>query len=144
MILELQEFLDEAGVEFFDADEVTKRHAGFPEPDLWPNIVPTLKVLDAVRRSMGTPFTVTSGYRSPEYNRSVGGAPNSLHVQFSAVDIWVRNRTPAEVKAAILRVLGEEFVSRFMGVGVYFSNGFVHVDTRGLTQDMEGSAWTKP
>jgi uncharacterized protein YcbK (DUF882 family) len=138
---DLQEYLDECGVEFFDADEIVKRHAGFPPPELWPNIIPTLKVLDAVRASMGTPFTVTSGYRSPEYNRSIGGAPHSLHVEFCAVDIWVRNRTPAEVKKAIDRVLGPLFVAQFMGVGVYPNNNFLHADTRGLTQDMAGGSW---
>lgn len=144
MIQDLQDYLDDRGIRYFDADEVTKVHAGFPPPELWPNIIPTLKVLDLVRERLDTPFTVTSGYRSPEYNRRVGGAPSSLHLRFSAVDVWVRTHSPHQIKQALVDTLGARFVDALLGVGVYPGNGFIHVDTRGLTQDMVGAAWEIP
>jgi hypothetical protein len=33
------------------------------------------------------PLIVTSGYRTPEHNRAVGGAPNSQHLYMRALDI---------------------------------------------------------
>jgi len=42
--------------------------------------------MQAVRDSLGCPVFVTSGYRSPEVNRAVGGAPTSDHVQGLAAD----------------------------------------------------------
>jgi hypothetical protein len=33
------------------------------------------------------PLVVTSGYRTPEHNRAVGGAPHSQHLYMRALDI---------------------------------------------------------
>lgn len=47
--------------------------------------------LDAVRDLCGFPFIVTSSYRTPEKNRQVGGAPNSMHLYGRAVDVKCDN-----------------------------------------------------
>lgn len=44
-------------------------------------------VLDPLREIFGKPITVTSGYRSKELNRRVGGATNSQHILGEAADI---------------------------------------------------------
>lgn len=44
-------------------------------------------VLQPLREAIGHPITVTSGYRSPRVNKSVGGAKNSEHVLGKAADI---------------------------------------------------------
>lgn len=47
------------------------------------------KLLDAVnkfRLLYGKPMIVSSGYRPPEHNKRVGGAPNSSHLTCEAVD----------------------------------------------------------
>ncbi len=46
-----------------------------------------VRVLDKARSISGTPYVINSGYRSPEHNISVGGAPNSAHIQGLAVDL---------------------------------------------------------
>lgn len=46
-----------------------------------------IHMLDAVRRAVGFPLVVTSGYRSPEYNEEVGGVANSSHIKGLAVDL---------------------------------------------------------
>lgn len=46
-------------------------------------------VLDPLREMYGKPIIVTSGYRSPEVNRSVNGATSSQHVRGEAADITV-------------------------------------------------------
>lgn len=51
-------------------------------------------VLDPLRERWGRPITVTSGYRSPQLNRLVGGAPDSQHTKGEAADITAG--TPAD------------------------------------------------
>lgn len=46
-----------------------------------------VQLLDKARGIANTPFVITSGYRSPEQNKKVGGAPNSAHIQGLAVDL---------------------------------------------------------
>lgn len=51
-------------------------------------------LLEGVRRVAGVPITVSSGYRSPEVNKLVGGAPNSAHVRGLAADINAAGMSP--------------------------------------------------
>ena len=44
-------------------------------------------VLDPLREWYGKPIYVNSGYRSPQLNRMVGGAPSSQHMKGEAADI---------------------------------------------------------
>ena len=45
------------------------------------------QVLEPARQAWGQPIFITSGYRCPELNRVVGGAPNSQHLLGQAADI---------------------------------------------------------
>lgn len=56
-------------------------------------------VLEPVRAHFGRPVLVTSGYRSPEVNAAVRGAPTSQHMQCEAVDFEVPGVANAEVAA---------------------------------------------
>ena len=44
-------------------------------------------VLEPLRQLYGSPIRVTSGYRSPDLNAVVGGAPSSQHMRGQAADI---------------------------------------------------------
>lgn len=44
-------------------------------------------VLQPARDALGVPILVSSGYRSPELNRAVGGSPTSQHMRGEAVDV---------------------------------------------------------
>lgn len=46
----------------------------------------TAKKMDAVRRLLGRPIVVSSGYRCPELNRAIGSDDNSDHPKALAVD----------------------------------------------------------
>lgn len=50
--------------------------------------------LDALREEAGVPMTVTSSYRSPAYNKSIGGASDSAHTDIpcNSIDIGMRPR----------------------------------------------------
>lgn len=86
-------------------------------------IDPTLiKMLEVIRTHFDAPVIVTSGYRSPEYNKRVGGAPNSYHTKGMAADIAVRGIHAHEV----YKFANERFPTG--GVGKYAS--WTHIDCR--------------
>lgn len=49
------------------------------------------KILDPLREKVGA-IKVTSGYRTLEYNKQIGGSPTSQHCKGEAVDIQPLNR----------------------------------------------------
>jgi hypothetical protein len=76
----------------------------------------------ALAQSVGRPLRLNSGYRTPAYNRSVGGARNSMHVQRKAIDIQWPGGSTNEKKAFIQKAID----AGFTGIGCY--NSFMHVD----------------
>ena len=78
--------------------------------------------LQALRDRLGKPIILTSAYRSPEHNKRVRGAKNSLHMQGVAFDVRMENHDPHEFEAAA-RAEG------FTGFGYYQKSGFMHIDT---------------
>jgi uncharacterized protein YcbK (DUF882 family) len=107
-----------------------------PPKKLWPNIVPALRVVDELRESFGKPCQILSSYRSPEYNRAVGGASLSQHKEFKALDIAFDGVTPKQVYD---RLIEWRKAGKFTGgLGLYPSSGFVHIDTRGSNATWKG------
>lgn len=53
-----------------------------------------IKILQPIRDHFKVPVIVTSGYRSPEYNKAIGGSekPISQHTKGEAVDIDLGNK----------------------------------------------------
>ena len=77
-----------------------------------------LGCLEHIRGAIGWPLRIVSGYRSPEHNRSVGGAPNSRHLVGDAADLDY-GVVPVEVARA----------AGCTGIGI--TDGFAtHVDAR--------------
>lgn len=107
-----------------------------PPKHLWPNFIQTMVVLQHLRQVLGRPITLTSTYRSPDYNRAVGGASQSEHVKFRAIDFQVSGLLPAQVAQVLRSLRGKVFLNPATnksftfrgGIGVYAT--FVHVDTR--------------
>ena len=69
----------------------------------------------------GCEFTVTSGKRSPEHNRRVGGAPNSYHLTDRARDIVSTKQC--------MKKLGQKALDE--GLSVIYYSSHVHIDDRG-------------
>lgn len=79
--------------------------------------------LQKLRSTVGVVFTVSSGYRTAEFNARIGGAKESLHLTGQAADIehigWDG--------ATKLKFLGTAIAMGF-SIGVYRKH--FHVDTR--------------
>lgn len=54
-------------------------------------------ILEPLRRQFG-PIIISSGFRSPEVNRGVGGAQSSQHLRGEAADIVINGRDDANAK----------------------------------------------
>lgn len=140
-----EEYFDRLGFKYFSGAELATYfnrkikdpvtgdlvYNQYPPRMLWPNFVPTLRILDNLRGVLNCRLRITSSFRSPKYNKAVNGAPLSLHKAFKAADIQADCATPHEVYQ-ILRTWREhgEFKG---GLGLYAT--FVHIDTRGENKD---------
>jgi len=82
--------------------------------------VPTLIKLDNAREIADVAFVVTSGYRTPLHNESVGGVSGSSHMKGYAVDIEART---SEMRMKIVAAL---ILVGFNRIGI--GRNFIHVD----------------
>jgi hypothetical protein len=133
---DFQKLLDEAGVRYFDADEVFYRGARDaklqlntdPPRSLWPSLLAVTKVADEARHRIGRPLRINSGYRSPAYNRAISGSSASIHMRGGALDL---SGSPVTLRR-ILREMRDEGLFKG-GIGRYPT--FTHVDVRGRNAD---------
>jgi len=77
--------------------------------------------LQALRNYYKKPVKINSGYRTPAYNKKVGGASASYHTKGQAADIVISGVKPADI-AKIAQTMG------VLGLGEYST--FNHIDTR--------------
>ena len=80
-------------------------------------------LLNILRDTIKKPVIITSGYRTPEHNKKVGGAKYSFHMRGMAADITVKDMTPKDVAKEL-----DKLVPNSCGIIVYKS--WVHFDTR--------------
>lgn len=104
--------------------------------DLKENVQNLANNLQVLRDHIGKPIRVISGYRSPKYNRRIGGAKKSQHMFAKAADIKVKGMHPDEVREVILDLIKSGKMAKG-GVGRYTT--FVHYDTRGWNARWSGS-----
>jgi uncharacterized protein YcbK (DUF882 family) len=81
-----------------------------------------VKVLKGVERHYGREVVVTSGFRSPSFNRRVRGAKNSLHMYCAAADIQVSGVSKWALAQYLRSLPGRG------GVGTYCHTDSIHVD----------------
>ena len=81
-----------------------------------------LEMVDDARELAGVPFSVNSGARCLEYNRSIGSKDTSTHTIGKAVDIAYTDELHlARIVHALSRV-------GFTRIGVNAQKKFIHVD----------------
>lgn len=77
--------------------------------------------LQAIRYKFGKPVKVNSAYRTKAYNKKVGGASNSYHMQGRAFDICIEGVNLDEIC---------KYAQSIGVLGIIRYNTFVHLDSR--------------
>lgn len=80
-------------------------------------------VLDILRNKLEKPVIITSGYRTPEWNKKCNGAKYSYHMRGMAADIRVNGISAKELANKL-----NEIVPDKCGIIVYST--WVHFDVR--------------
>ena len=91
-----------------------------PSLEILTNLFGIANRLQAFRDTIfqGNPITINSAYRSPAYNKKIGGEDNSKHCLGQAIDFTVANIMPQHVQDLLVNHSG--------GLGSYSS--FTHID----------------
>ena len=87
------------------------------------NAIKLVKTWAIVREKFGSEIRITSGYRPVAVNRAIGGALNSQHIYFRAIDM-------APVNGDFKRLWQILQESSFTGLGDGVKKGFYHADIR--------------
>lgn len=79
-----------------------------------------LDMLDVARSISGCSYKITSGYRTKNHNKKVGGTPNSSHLRGKAADISCSTSTER------FKIISGLIAAGFTRIGI--GQNFVHVD----------------
>jgi len=93
-----QDYLNATGVQYFPAAEMltphrksTARRLGYsillPKHDWWPRGAALAKLADKLRALVGRPVRMRNWWRPSDYNKAVGGASASDHINALSVDL---------------------------------------------------------
>jgi hypothetical protein len=102
-----------------------------PPKAMLKNMERLARAADEIRREFGQPIRILSAYRSPAYNKAVGGASQSHHMRFQALDLAPMRGSVAQLRAACVKVRKAGGFTG--GIGRYSS--FIHIDNRGANVD---------
>jgi hypothetical protein len=100
-----------------------------------------LELLEPIREIVGSPITITSGYRSPQVNGMVGGSLSSAHLKGFAADINAHSFGSSRKLATLL-------VEQFKERGIAFDqlilefDQWVHVGLIGPAGQQRGQVLT--
>jgi len=100
---------------------------GTPVPEeYYVNVQKLMDNLEVIREHFGGlyPIKINSGYRTPAYNKSVGGAKKSQHLTASAADI-IMSVTPSILQDEIEQLQKDKKIKQG-GLGRY--SVFTHYD----------------
>lgn len=115
---------------------------GTPYPEEWieERLRPLCETLEVVRDAAGgRAIRVTSGFRSLEYNRSIGSNDTSQHPQGRAADIQHPVLTAGALHTLILKLYKAGKLPRLGGLGFYPT--FCHLDVRERPADGHLAQW---
>lgn len=88
-------------------------------------------ILQKIRTHFGRAVTITSAYRTPPRNKSVGGTTYSQHLYGRACDIKVSGISPKKVAE-----YAEKLLPNTGGIGIY--DTFTHIDVRSVKSRWKG------
>lgn len=88
-------------------------------------------LLQKIRDHFKKPVNISSAYRTPTYNKKVGGAVYSQHLYSTAADIQVTG-----VKPSVVADYAETLLKNTGGIGRYPT--FTHIDVRQVKSRWNG------
>lgn len=99
--------------------------SNLPTGEAYDNVVRLAETLEVVRTILGNkPILISSGYRSPEVNAAVGGAPQSAHMSGLAADFTCPGfGTPKDICYVLEPAMHELAVDQL----IYEFNSWVHL-----------------
>ena len=110
-------------------------------------IAPSLVyILDEIRRRVGRPIRIESGYRTFAWNKEIGGKEGSWHLRGMAADIWAPGMdiNALGMNASYLLDKGVEWMGNTYQIGgyrEYLTNNFIHLDVRPRKTDGGYTTW---
>ena len=111
----------------FYLDEFECRDKSDIPLEVFNNLLELVEQMQKIRDILGKTITVNSGYRSPNYNKSIGGASRSQHILGKACDFTVKGLTPYQVADRLEDLMqGGSIING--GLGEY--DTFTHYDIR--------------
>ena len=126
---------NESKVAHFSLSEFKCRNGTFVPSKYLENVHYLMDKLEVLRIYIGNkPIHIRSAYRTPVYNKAVGGASNSQHLYACAADIYVKGITARELAIKILELFEPEYLEKKnekylkqLGIGLG-GNSIVHID----------------
>ena len=126
--------------EFISAKDAETVRNGIPFI-YYENLQTLMNRLEILRERIGgQPLVIRSGYRSPDYNKKVGGAGGSQHQFARAADIYVRDYAISTYELA-QHIMADDALKRlFGGIGLGSVKN-VHVDIRAVKNAEKPTLW---
>ena len=114
----------------------------FPSPDIEANLEILAMGLERVRKVLGKPMQISSGYRSPKVNAAQGGSKSSYHMRGLAADFHVSGMTTGDICRAIVahkdEIQYDKVISEFANSG----GGWCHIQFPDVDAAPRLTAWT--
>lgn len=111
----------------FSKSEFECRDGSEMPEEVFNNVRKLAANLQVIREEIGKSIRINSGYRSPYYNKRIGGVSRSQHLLGTAADLDPAGMTAKELHTVILRLIEEGRIEEG-GVGLYRT--FCHYDIR--------------
>lgn len=127
----LQDYFNYAGIRWFTAKEFTTPHHPdiaahlgivnlLPKQEYWHKAVALAALADRLRTLIVSPIMVRNWWRpeTPPYNRLVGGAPSSDHIEADAIDMDFKDRlTRGKAERYLLSLYNKNLFDLSLGLG---------------------------
>jgi len=98
----------------------------YPTASQYHSLIDVVQRLDRVRKSIGSPITITSGLRPGLYNILIGGSKFSQHCLGKALDFVVRGMTADEVRSYLV----DDLELLCLRMEKLPGSNWVHIDTK--------------
>ena len=121
--------------ENFNLSEFKCRDGTDVPEELMENVQLLADNLQVLRDHVDRPIRIISGYRTPTYNRKIGGARKSQHMLAKAADIKIAGMASGEIKRLLEDLIK---LDRMHSGGVGLYKTFTHYDVRGRNARWHG------